>query len=120
MSLEAEIKTLNTNIVALIAALSTGGSIAQPGALVPAKPAAAPAAAPAPAPDTSAVITFDTLKKKVLDLAAKDEPKAMAIMAKFGGKLPATKPEDYPTLNTELDWALIAANKTAVPAGGLV
>lgn len=95
MSLEVQIETLNSNIVALIGALENLGRTSETQAAPPAeKPAAKrpSKAAEEKAADAPALVTFEDVKKAVLKYAAKDYAAAKAMLKKHG----AAKVQDLP------------------------
>lgn len=101
MSLEVQIETLNSNIVALIGALENIGRAAEPAPeVVPDKLTAAKRPskvaeekAAEPKPEAPALITFEMVKKAVLSYAAKDYAAAKAMLAKHGAKKVQDLPE---------------------------
>jgi len=102
MSLEVQIETLNSNIVALIGALENFGRQSEPAPEpVPDKPAAAKRPSKVaeetvvgdPKPEAPALITFEMVKKAVLSYAAKDYAAAKAMLAKHGAKKVQDLPE---------------------------
>jgi hypothetical protein len=96
MSLEQHIQELNGNILALIGALQEIGSkteitsdIPVDVVVVPMNPptTAGQKAKPAGAPEPVAKeVTFDHVKKAVLNLAARDRKLAVALLEKHGAK----------------------------------
>lgn len=136
MSLEAAIAELNTNITALIGALTTPDRLAAAAAPTPAKratikaaPAAAsvaaasptteaaptpqPAAAPTPAPAAAANLaapTIEQARKLVIELGQKKGRDAvMALLTKFGAsKLPEVPPHQYAAVIADATTALAA------------
>lgn len=130
MSLEASISELNTNIVTLIAALTTPDRLAA--SAPPAKQAtkkAAPAAAlvaaasptteAAPAPQPAAAptptltaqpATIEGARKLVIELGQKKGRDAvMALLTKFGAsKLPEVAPHNYAAVIADATAALAA------------
>ena len=86
MSLELQIETLNSNIVALIGALAGIGReapVAEPVRLN-AKPKAVLPPADEPNAPAAVQYTFDDARKMVLRLAAKDRVKAKSLLEKYG------------------------------------
>lgn len=103
MSLEVQIETLNSNIVALINALQSIGNSNGPAAPADAQPPERPSKiaermadeAPPPAPkETPRLVTLEDVKKAVLKLAARDRKAAVELLAKHGVKKVGDLPEN--------------------------